>query len=141
MAQGKSWDSRNKRNRIIAVVLPYAGQSSMKDYITKIEGAYRIGDSRVSLDSVVYAWRDGLSPEVIRESFPVLSLEEVYGAITFYLANQEEIDKYLSLGETEFETARQQSIEQLRQNKPQLHERLIAQKRQKATGTPEPARQ
>lgn len=113
----------------------------MKDYVNKIEGAYRIADSRVSLDSVVYAWRDGLSLESIRENFPVLSLEEVYGAITFYLANQEEIDKYLSQSEAEFETARQRSIEQLRQNKPQLHERLIAQKRQKATGTPEPARQ
>lgn len=113
----------------------------MKDYVNKIEEAYRIADSRVSLDSVVYAWRDGLSLESIRENFPVLSLEEVYGAITFYLANQEEIDKYLSQSEAEFETARQRSIEQLRQNKPQLHERLIAQKRQKATGTPEPARQ
>ncbi|QQS47734.1 MAG: DUF433 domain-containing protein [Acidobacteriota bacterium] len=113
----------------------------MKDYVTKIEGAYRIADSRVSLDSVVYAWRDGLSLESIREYFPVLSLEEVYGAITFYLANQEEIDKYLSQSEAEFETSRQQSIEQLRKNKPQLYERLIAQKRQKATGTPEPARQ
>lgn len=113
----------------------------MKDYVNKIEGVYRIADSRVSLDSVVYAWRDGLSLESIRENFPVLSLEEVYGAITFYLANQEEIDKYLSQSEAEFETARQRSIEQLRQNKPQLHERLIAQKRQKDTGTPEPARQ
>jgi len=27
----------------------------MKDYVTQIDGAYRITDSRVSLDSVVYA--------------------------------------------------------------------------------------
>jgi uncharacterized protein (DUF433 family) len=115
----------------------------MKDYVTQIDGAYRITDSRVSLASVVYAWRDGLSPESIKENFPVLTLEEVYGAITFYLANQEEIDKYLSLSEAEFETARQKSIEQLRQNKPQLYERLVAYKRQKATATvvPEPVHQ
>jgi uncharacterized protein (DUF433 family) len=115
----------------------------MKDYVTQIDGAYRITDSRVSLASVVYAWRDGLSPESINENFPVLTLEEVYGAITFYLANQEEIDKYLSLSEAEFETARQKSIEQLRQNKPQLYERLVAYKRQKATATvvPEPVHQ
>jgi uncharacterized protein (DUF433 family) len=115
----------------------------MKDYVTQIDGAYRITDSRVSLASVVYAWRDGLSPESIQENFPVLTLEEVYGAITFYLANQEEIDKYLSLSEAEFETARQKSIEQLRQNKPQLYERLVAYKRQKTTATvvPEPVHQ
>jgi len=49
----------------------------MKDYVTKIDGAYRIADSRVSLDSAVYAWHDGLSPETIKENFPVLTLEEV----------------------------------------------------------------
>jgi len=115
----------------------------MKDYVTQIDGAYRITDSRVSLASVVYAWRDGLSPESIRENFPVLTLEEVYGAITFYLANQKEIDTYLSLSEAEFETARQQSLEQLRQHKPQLYARLVAYRRQKATATavPEPVHQ
>ena len=35
----------------------------MKDYVTQLDGAYRITDSRVSLDSIVYAWRDGLSPD------------------------------------------------------------------------------
>jgi uncharacterized protein (DUF433 family) len=61
--------------------------------------AYRIGSSRVSLDSVVYSWQQGDSPETIVENFPVLTLEEVYGAIAFYLANQESIDAYLRLGE------------------------------------------
>ena len=110
----------------------------MKDYVTQIAGAYRITDARVSLDSVVYAWRDGLSPEHIKANFPVLTLEEVYGAITFYLANQEEIDKYLSRSKVEFEAARHKSIEQLRQNKPQLYGRLAAYKRQKATATQVP---
>jgi len=92
----------------------------MKDYVTKIDEAYRIADSRVSLDSVVYAWRDGLSPEAIKANFPVLTLEEVYGAITFSLANPEEIDNYLSQGKADFEAARLKGIEQLRRNKPQL---------------------
>jgi uncharacterized protein (DUF433 family) len=115
----------------------------MKDYVTQIDGTYRIADSRVSLASVVYAWRDGLSPERIRENFPVLTLEEVYGAITFYLVNQAEIDQHLSLSEAEFETARQKSIEQLRQSNPQLYARLVAHKRQKATAAvvPEPVHQ
>ena len=105
----------------------------MKDYVTQIDGAYRITDSRVSLDSVVYAWCDGLSPESIRENFPVLTLEEVYGAITFYLANQIAIDAYLSQGKVKFEAARQQSIEQLRQHKPQLYARLMAAKKEQAS--------
>ena len=110
----------------------------MKEYVTQLNGAYRISDSRVSLDSVVYAWRDGLSPESIRENFPVLTLEEVYAAITFYLANQAEVDTYLSLSEEKFESARQQSLEQLRQHKPQLYARLVAHKQLKGTVAPLP---
>ena len=71
----------------------------MRSYVEKTDGKYRISDTRVSLDSVVYAFREGLSPESIRESFPVLNLEEVYGAIAFYLAHQTEIDRYLAKGE------------------------------------------
>jgi uncharacterized protein (DUF433 family) len=58
-------------------------------------GALRVGATRVSLDSVVYAFQDGHSPETIREQYAALSLEEVYGAIAFYLANREEVDQYL----------------------------------------------
>lgn len=51
----------------------------------QVEGAYRVAGSRVSLDSIVYCFREGLSPESIAESFPTLTLEQVYGAIAFYL--------------------------------------------------------
>lgn len=68
----------------------------MKDYIEKDEGGYRVAGTRVSLDSVVYAFREGQSPENIVQSFPVLQLEQIYGAITFYLAHRPEIDAYLN---------------------------------------------
>jgi uncharacterized protein (DUF433 family) len=74
-----------------------------KEYVEQQDGAYRIAGTRVSLDSVVYAFRRGASPESIQRSFPSLTLEQIYGAITFYLAHQEEIDQYLLTGEEEFE--------------------------------------
>ena len=75
-----------------------------KTYIEEhADGGYRVKGTRVSLDSLVYAFRNGQSPESIAQSFPVLTLEEVYGAIAFYLANHEEIDMYLVEGEREFE--------------------------------------
>lgn len=58
-------------------------------------GALRVAGSRVSLDSVVVAFRQGDSPESIRESYPLLSLEQVYGAIAYYLAHEAEVDGYL----------------------------------------------
>ena len=75
----------------------------MKDYVVKIENVYRVADSRVSLDSIVYEFRRGASPEGIQRSFSTLTLEEVYGAVAFYLANQKEIDEYLTEGEKDFE--------------------------------------
>src|SRR5919199_6515294 len=101
-----------------------------KDYVTQVEGAYRIADTRVSLDSVVYAWLNGLSPESIIDSYPVLTLEEVHGALAYYLAHQEEIDEYLRQGEAEFEALRQQLNQRLRDTKPLLYQKLMARKQQ-----------
>lgn len=103
-----------------------------KDYVIQVNGAYRIGDSRVSLDSVVYAWLQGQSPDTIADNFPVLTLEEVYGAITFYLSNRDAIDEYLRQQKAEFEEMRRKSVEDLRKNRPQLYAKLMAAKQRKA---------
>jgi uncharacterized protein (DUF433 family) len=91
-----------------------------KEYVEKREGAYRISGTRVSLDSIVYAFLRGAAPESIAQSFPAVTLEEVYGAIAFYLAHQTEIDAYLQEGEREFEALRQQA----RQSNPLLYRKL-----------------
>ena len=56
------------------------------------EGLYLAG-SRVPLASVVREFQGGQSPEAIRWAFPTLTLEQVYGAITFYLGHKEEVDR------------------------------------------------
>ena len=47
------------------------------------------------LDSVVAGFEQGHSPETIRQQYPALTLEEVYGAIAYYLANVEKVTEYL----------------------------------------------
>jgi uncharacterized protein (DUF433 family) len=91
-----------------------------KQYIEEREGAYRLIGKRVSLDSIVYAFLAGQSPESIAQSFSALTLEEVYGAIAFYLANRSTIDTYLSEGEQIFERLRQQA----RENNSLLYQKL-----------------
>ena len=59
------------------------------------DGVMRVGKGRVMLDSVVAAFAQGHSPETIRQQYPSLSLEEVYGAITYYLAHRGEVEQYL----------------------------------------------
>ena len=73
------------------------------------EGGWRMADSRVSPDSIVYAYREEKSPEAIVEEFPTLSPEQVYGAIAFYLRNREKTDQYLSQQETKWQELAAQS--------------------------------
>src|SRR5918911_843924 len=56
--------------------------------------------------------RDGAAPESIMRSFPLLTLEEVYGAITYYLSHQAEVDAYLAGREAEFEEQRRRQREE-----------------------------
>ncbi len=71
---------------------------------TSSSGAWHVRDSRVSLASIVRAFQEGLSAEAIsRECFPTLSLEQVYGAITFYLANRAEVDRLMQADTAEAE--------------------------------------
>ena len=80
-----------------------------KDYVTRVEGAYRIAGTRVSLDSLVYLFREGMSAESMVDSYPALTLEQVHGALAFYLANQNEIDAYLIEGHRAAESQHKQS--------------------------------
>jgi uncharacterized protein (DUF433 family) len=66
-----------------------------KEYIEERDSNYYVVGTRISLDSIVYAFRRGESPETICQNFELLRLEEVYGAIAYYLANQADIDAYL----------------------------------------------
>jgi uncharacterized protein (DUF433 family) len=89
-------------------------------YIVQRDGGYYIQDTRVSLDSVVYRWLEGLSPESIADYFPALSLEQVYGAITYYLSHRAEVDAHLRSAAQEYEAFRQR----IRADYPRLSRRL-----------------
>jgi len=80
-----------------------------KEYARIVEGVYRIGNTRVSLDSLVYLFREGMSAESMVESYPALTLEQVHGALAFYLANQKVIDVYLAQGQRAAQLQHEQS--------------------------------
>lgn len=91
-----------------------------QSYIEQRDGGYWIEGTRVSLDSVVYRWLEGLSPETITECFPALTLEQVYGAIAYYLSHRAEVDSYLNASEQDYEAFRQR----VRSRYPGLSRRL-----------------
>src|SRR5437870_10697377 len=93
------------------------------DYIEQQDNGYSILGTRVSLDSVVYRFLEGLSPETIQaDCFPALTLDQVYGAISYYLANRAKIDRYLREADDEYEQFR----DQIRSEYPEEHRRLDA---------------
>jgi uncharacterized protein (DUF433 family) len=98
------------------------------EYVEQREGFYRVAGTRVSLDSIVHAFVSGQSAESIAQSFPVLTLEQVYGAITFYLAHRETIDRYLEVQEQDYEGKRQAA----RSADPMFYQRLADAKRRSA---------
>lgn len=71
-------------------------------------GRLRVGQTRVLLDLLIYAFRLGSTPETITEQYPSLSLDEVYLAIGYYLRHRDQIDAYLRQQEAEAEAFRRE---------------------------------
>jgi uncharacterized protein (DUF433 family) len=68
---------------------------------TDEHGVMRVGKTRVPLDTVVYAFNQGSSPEEIVMSYPSLELGDVYAVVNYYLHNRTDVDAYLSQREAE----------------------------------------
>src|SRR5262249_34134385 len=73
-----------------------------RSYVEQRDSGYWMRGTRISLESIVYAFKRGAAPESIQRAFSLLTLEEIYGAITFYLAHEQEIDTYLAQAEAAF---------------------------------------
>ncbi len=67
-----------------------------KEFVERRDGSFYVNGSRVLLALVVREFRRGESPETIRSHYPTLNLEQVYGAIAFYLGNQGDVEEDLA---------------------------------------------
>ena len=97
---------------------------AVKTYIEYRNDAYWVKGTRISLDAIAYAFQQGLSPESIVQYFPLLTLEQLYGAIAFYLGNGAQIDAYLAAEEAAFDAM----LQPLPTSDPALYNKLIAAK-------------
>ncbi len=68
----------------------------------------RVGDTRVTLDTIVARFHQGDAAEQIAIDFPLLDLADVYSVIAFYLRHQAEVDAYLRQERQEGDALRQQ---------------------------------
>jgi uncharacterized protein (DUF433 family) len=89
---------------------------------TDPNGVMRVGKAAVPLESVLAGFEQGHTPETIRSQYPALTLEEVYGAITYSLGHPQEVQQYLKRQDVLWEQWR----ERLEQSQPPVVERLRA---------------
>jgi uncharacterized protein (DUF433 family) len=66
-----------------------------RDYIERREAGFYIVGSRVPIDRVVWEYRNGEDPETIQSHYPTLTLDEVNGAIAFYLNHKDEVEQVM----------------------------------------------
>ena len=105
-----------------------AGTIMTKEFVERRQGSFYLIGSRVPLALIVHEFRNGESPEAIQTHYPTLSLEQVYGAITFYLGNKEEVEKDLverQRIEDEF-TKRHAAPPELKQKLERVREQMLS---------------
>lgn len=91
---------------------------------TDAHGVMRVGDTRVSLDTVIFAFKQGLTPEEIVSDYSTLDLPDVYAVITYYLQNQAEVEDYLRQRQTQRDEVRREMDARFPQ--AGIRERLLA---------------
>ena len=62
---------------------------------TTADGVVRVGNTRVTLDTVIAVFKQGTTAEEIVYRYPSLRLADVYATIGFYLNHQQEVETYL----------------------------------------------
>jgi uncharacterized protein (DUF433 family) len=90
-------DASLRYNQTIMVAL---GETISMPLVVNEHGTIRIKGSRVSLDSIIHHFKLGATAEQIVQSFPSLSLGDVYSSIAYYLTHRQEIEEYLQEQET-----------------------------------------
>jgi uncharacterized protein (DUF433 family) len=59
-----------------------------------LQGAYRVGGTRVTLDLVIRAFNRGATAEQIVQKYDTLQLPDVYQVIGYYLKHADELNHY-----------------------------------------------
>ncbi len=71
------------------------GESEPVPLATGADDVVRVGTTRVTLDTLVAAFREGATAEEIVQQYPTLQLAHVYSIMGYYLRHQAEVDAYL----------------------------------------------
>jgi uncharacterized protein (DUF433 family) len=98
---------------------------------TNSDGVVLVGGTRVTLDTVVAAFREGATPEEIAQQYPTLELADVYAVIGYYLRRRAEVDDYLRQREKQTSAVRREN--ESRFDPQGIRDHLLAQHSRRAS--------
>ena len=68
------------------------------------DGVLRVSKTRVTLDTLIAAFKDGATAEEIAQQYPTVPLADVYSVIGYYLRRSAEVEAYLGKRSQQAET-------------------------------------
>jgi uncharacterized protein (DUF433 family) len=93
------------------------------------DGVIRVGQTRVTLDTIVSAFLDGVTIEEIVQQYPSLDMADVYAVISYYLRRRSEVEVYLKQRQQQAKSVRKHN--ELRFTPHDIRERLLSRYRGK----------
>jgi uncharacterized protein (DUF433 family) len=87
-------------------------------------GVLRVSRTRIPLETVISAFKQGDTAEEIAQKYPVLNLTDIYAVIAYYLGHQETVEQYIA-GQKEEAQALRKMVE-ARCSPYGIRERLLA---------------
>ncbi len=94
---------------------------------TDNDGVIRVGNTRVTLDTIVAAFKEGATAEEIAYQYPTVSLADIYSVISYYLHQRESVDAYLKRREKFAADVRKKN--EARFDATGIRERLLARRK------------
>ena len=91
---------------------------------TDADGAVRVGGTRVTLDTLVEAFHEGLTAEEMAQQYPSVALADIYAVIGYYLRRRAEVEAYLEERRRKAREVREWN--QARTDPRGIRERLLA---------------
>ncbi len=91
---------------------------------TDANGTMRVSQTRVTLDTIVAAFKEGATAEEIAQQYPSVTLVAIYQVIGYYLRRREEVETYLRKRKQEADELQKQM--EARFDPSGIRERLMA---------------
>ncbi|RUT06282.1 hypothetical protein DSM107010_53400 [Chroococcidiopsis cubana SAG 39.79] len=108
------------------MIMTLAIEAELAPLKTNADGVVLVGKTRVTLDTVVAVFQQGVTAEEIVYRYPSLKLANVYATIAFYLNHQQEVETYLKQRQQQAQEVRM--MNQAKFDPQGLRDRLLTRK-------------